>query len=344
MSDENMLRVLLAEYCESEEQFDSLYAEMMLSKDVSGFVSFLLKQIKHVQPNAEANAVRKATAEADATAIRECYAILMKEDGKSTTEAVAELELAFNCSNSKVQAAIKDSDVNKGYEQLQRKSWVWYDYGPCLAEHKGNKSATYKELADRHDLSVSTIKRFINDDNILAEHFIRKNPNHGWVPYDKSYTPDFVWSGRLADLCCDYQKAYRAAEVTINGELVDGGSETHLEILRSLTKKYGFTLSQVEKLVEMYPRKLVYIDYHKGIEQNELCHRYRLTQKEVNELIDQGFEIERDPRYNSEVDVDEGEATILPFDEDRLALPEDGADDDIDDDYEDLDEGFDEDD
>lgn len=361
------LMVRLADYCEakglSQAQFDELYAAVIKNDDVGELVFNLLRDLTSNQPNAEANAARKESAEADAGSIKELYKFLTEDEGKSRTEAIAELELSLNFSNSKINTAIKDIADGKRDEREVRKRWIWWDYGPCLAEHKGNKSATLRELADRHDLSVSTVKRIISDKHHLANYMINERPNHSWVPHDKTFKDGFkVWSGRLGDLCRDYRKAVREAAASeglteptgpyweSEGSLYHEKPEKFLEIQHSIRKKYGFRLEQLEQLLEMYPRKLVYRDHEKGLDNNKLCERYGLTQGELKALLEDAYTIAHDTSYNVEVDAEESGATILQFDEteleDRLAKPEDGPDDDLDEeeDYEDLDEGFDEDD
>lgn len=276
----------LADYCDSrgmtQEQFEAAAAHVIGNEDATILVQTLLAEAGGWSPTgAEA---KKSKVEIERDEIRDLYKRLIGQGDKNKTQILAQLEEEFDCSNSKVKAAVRGLPSKADIKADYRKNWIWWDYYPTLDEQVGNKAATYRELAARHGVSESTVKRLLKP---LLDGEYTMSRDHDWVPPNnglespkpKDRGKGFVWAGRVGHLVRDFKAAKK--------EL---GKAKAISLV---SKRYGFREDQVKELLRRFPRELVHAELTElsdsGCTEAEatakLCHKYSVTKRELNKLL-----------------------------------------------------------
>ncbi len=284
-SDQLFVIYKLAEYCHAkglpEEDYHKL-EEQVLKSGVMPLIGQLIGDLDEAKfkVNLEANKERQNRAADRDKEIRECYEIIMNEHIHITqTEAIAQLETDFEVSHNTVRKAIRPITQKVSHQKKYRDNWILWDYGPCLKEHTGNKSATYRELAKRHGMSESSIKRVLKSWAHLEDHL-----DHDWIPTGRTFTSGFQWGGRLGGLDQDYREAIKTM------------SED--EAKKEVASKYGFRVDQVEVLIERFPKELIVSDFYRDRDEcpddlvTRLAQRYRVSIEEVREALKSDLEYE----------------------------------------------------
>ena len=203
------------------------------------------------------------------------HQILLEEE-LTQKHSLDRLVKEFQISTSEIKAALQPILNKEKIKDQERTDWILWDYGPCLAEHAGNTSATFEELADRYGVSITSVKKKIKSWKYLKNHL-----DHDWVPNYRIYTfqNGLKWSGRIGELVNDYRRSVMIM--------------TKDEAKEILGKLYGFRIDQVEVLIKRFPRELISKDWDDifdncssaGEAYERLQFTYRVSEWEVKEAI-----------------------------------------------------------
>ena len=272
------LLVKLADYCQvkgvSEKEFDRLCSEVASNRSKSKDINNLLLELG-TDASWEKIKTKRDAVDSRSIEIRKCYQILLEEE-LTQKHSLDRLVKEFQISTSEIKAALQPILNKEKIKDQERTDWILWDYGPCLAEHAGNRSTTFEELADRYGVSITSVKKKIKSWKYLKNHL-----DHDWVPNYRIYKfqNGLKWSGRIGELVNDYRKS-----VTIM---------TKNEAKEILGKLYGFRIDQVEVLIKRFPRELISKDWDDifdncssaGEAYERLQFTYRVSEWEVKEAI-----------------------------------------------------------
>ena len=240
------LLVRLADYCQlkgvSEKEFDRLCSEIASHQSKTDGINNLLLELG-TDASWEKIKSKRDAIDARATQIRKRYQIL-KEKELTQNNLFNELAKEFQLSQREIKGALQPILNKEKIKDHERTDWILWDYGPCLAEHAGNTSAAFEELADRYGVSESSVKKKIKSWRYLENHL-----DHDWVPNCRVYKfqNGLKWSGRVGNLVNDYRKSVAIMSKDEAKEIVG--------------KLYGFRINQVEVLIKRFPRELISKDW-----------------------------------------------------------------------------------
>ena len=256
----------------------------MEHEEATALVQTMLAEAGPPSPFAAANKIRKSKAEVRREEIRDMYSRKIGEGGNSVGSVIALLEVEFSCCNSTIKSAIRNMPSKADVKAAYRQNWIWWDYYPTLDENLGVKAKTYRELAARHGVSESTVKRLLKP-LLSGEYTIDRD--HDWVPHlmtvehpkPKDKGKGFVWAGRVGHLVRDYKAAKK--------ELGQA------KAVAQVCSYYGFREDQVKELLQRFPRELVHQQLPflitNGCTEAEatakLCHKFTLTKRELKKLL-----------------------------------------------------------
>ena len=240
------LLVRLADYCQfkgvSEKEFDRLCSEIASNQSKTDDTNNLLLELG-TDASWEMIKSKRDAIDARATQIRKRYQIL-KEKELTQNNLFNVLAKEFQLSQREIKGALQPILNKEKIKDHERTDWILWDYGPCLAEHAGNTSAAFEELADRYGVSESSVKKKIKSWRYLENHL-----DHDWVPNCRVYKfqTGLKWSGRVGNLVNDYRKSVAIMSKDEAKEIVG--------------KLYGFRINQVEVLIKRFPRELISKDW-----------------------------------------------------------------------------------